>query len=149
MPLTPTNLYMNWSDATVTPPSPGTVTTVGEILDVSIDGKSVQETFFGGNRKFARLIRNTAKTRKIVISTGDVGKCLTIVDDVPNTIVVTLLDAVNGIGVGGGGITITAVNAVLEDKPVKGSNNKFGGGTLTFNCYGDGSDTDPVTVVVL
>jgi hypothetical protein len=148
MSITATNLFMNWSPATITPAG-GSAITQDEVTNVEIDGKSVQEVFYGDNRKFPKLIRNTAKTRKLVIETGNIGKALTIPEDTPCTIVVTLCDAVNGTTTAGGAIVITAKNAILETKPFKGANNKFAGSTLTFNCYGDDSvtpDSDPITV---
>lgn len=150
MSLVASNLYMNWTSASVTPAS-GSAIVVDETTNVEIDGKSVQEVFYGDNRKFPKLIRNTAKTRKITIETGNIGKCLAIPEDVPCTIVVTLCDAVNGSATGGGAITVTAKNAMLETKPFKGANNKFAGNTLTFNCAGDDSttaDSDPITIVL-
>lgn len=150
MAATKTNLYMNWTGVVVTPtPYDGTSATaisVGGVVDVQIDGKSVQESFYGDARKFARLIRNTAKTRMIKIVGGEIEKLTSIPEDTPCTVVAVLNDAINGTGVGA--ITFTMTLGLRQDLPIGGQNNKFARGEVTFNAHGASNDTDPLTLAV-
>ncbi len=141
------NLFMNWGTTTVTPTAPsGVAIAIDTILDVKVNGKSMQKAFFGDNLQFARLMRNTQKTRSITIVLGNVKKALDIPEDAECTVTAVLLDAINGSG--SGAITITAVRAKLEGKPFGGKNNDYAGAELTFNCAGGTNDADPITVAV-
>ena len=143
-----TNLYMNWTGVTITPQG-GAAITVDKVTDVKVNRKSVQEAFYGDNRKFAAFLRNTQKKRSITLVTGNPNLHLAIPEDTYCTIVAILNDVQNGTG--SGALTITAVNAKMESDDTDGSNNKYAAGTITFNCAGDDSttpDSDPVTIAV-
>jgi hypothetical protein len=140
-----TNLFMNWEPVNVTPDG-GTLVLLKEILDIDFDVDSKQEVFHGDARSFARVIVNAEKTRSLTISGGNVAQLLAIPDDTPCTITATLQDAKNGTGTGA--ITITLVNAVRESFKGKGPNNKFAGGSVTFNAFGNAGDVDPLSFVI-
>jgi hypothetical protein len=140
---------MNWDGVVVTPPTPAAAINVFEVTDVKVNRKSIQEAFYGDNRRFARFLRNTQKKRQLTLVLGNPNLHLGIPDDVPLTIVAWLNDANNGHGPGS--IKITLVNAVLETDDTDGANNKYAGNTLTFNAYGDDSvtpDSDPLTITI-
>src|SRR4051794_25135870 len=104
MPLTPSNLFMNWSSVTVVYGATPTTITLTGVTNVEIDGKSQQQVFYGDARAFPRKIRNTQKTRKVTIHGGDVAKLLSIPEDTPCTITAVLDDVDNGHAAGSGAL---------------------------------------------
>ena len=141
------NVYMNWGTTSITPTAPsGSAITLDTILDLKVNGQSVQKLFYGDNRAFARLIRNTRKTRTITIKLANVGVLATIPEDAECTISAVFLDAINIAG--SGAITVTAVRAKRGSSPFGGQENEFGMGEVTFQCAGGDNDTDPVTIAV-
>lgn len=144
------NVFMNWGTVTVTPTAPtASAIVITEVLDIEIDGRSVQKAFYGDNKQFPAQLRNTQKTRSIKIVGGNITKLLSIPEDSECTITAQLLDAINGATAAGGGILITAVRAKSEGRPFKATNNEYATGDLMFNCSGGTNDADPITITAL
>ena len=102
MPVTPSTLFMNFEDVTVTPEG-GTAISLGNQTSVNFDGRNTQEMFFGANRTYPLLVRNTQLVRTLSISGGDAVKIAQIPFDKPCTITGKILDAVNADTANGGG----------------------------------------------
>jgi hypothetical protein len=146
MPLTPSNLYMNWVNVQISYGSGPTVLALAEILDVQPDISTQQAMFYGDNNHFPVLIRNTTKARSLTIVGGDCFKALGIPEDSICTITATLLDAKNQVGTAGSGsITLVLSNAVREKAGIDGKNNQFGTLAVTFNSFAVG-DADPMSI---
>lgn len=143
-----TNLFMNWTSVTVTPDG-GSAITIKHVTDISIDGKSVQETFYGDARKFAALIRNVSHSRSLQIASGDAKNVVLIPTNVPCTVAAILNHAEGGAGAASGGLSIALVNAMAGDKSIKGSNNKYATPGVSFAAFGNANDEDPLTITVL
>jgi hypothetical protein len=144
-------LYMNWVNVTVTPTGASAIALTG-VTSVSPSRSARQEMMYGDNFNFPNFIKNVEKKRSISITAANIGLLTTIPDNVACTISATLLDPKNGIASGGGAITVTLVNAVLEKQDATAQNNKYGSGTVTFNCTGNiisGSETDPLSWATL
>ena len=148
MPVVKTGLYMNWVNVTVTPQG-GSVLNVDGVTALSPMRASRQEAFYGDARQFVRLIKNVEKKRSVTIQSANIGILQQIPDDTPCTVTATLLDPRNGIATGGGAITVTLLNAVLEKDGTEAQNNKYAGGQAVFNAMGvvdtDGVESDPLT----
>jgi hypothetical protein len=148
MTIAATGLYMNWVNVTVTPQG-GSAIDINGVTALTPMRASRQEAFYGDARQFVRLIKNVEKKRSITIMAANVGALSNIPDDTPCTVVATLLDPRNGIATGGGAITITLLNAVLEKDGIEAQNNKYAGGQAVFNAFGvvdtDGVESDPLT----
>lgn len=147
---TPTGLYMNIvSCSTVTEETSPVTVALTKLIDIELDGKSVQEVFYGDNVSYPVAIRNVMKTREITLVGGDLVKLLSIKEDVYVTITVVIGDMLNGGGAGSGALQIVAKHAKRGSSPISATNNKVANGRLKFACAGDTGDTDPIAVTVL
>ncbi len=143
-----TNLFMNWTGVTVTPEG-GSAITIKHVTDIMIDGRSVQEAFYGDARKFAALIRNVQHTRTLQIKSGDATNIALIPLNTPCTVAAILNHAEGGAGAGSGALSISLVNGMCGGKNIGGTNNKFAAPGCAFSAYAGATDTDPLTITVL
>lgn len=141
-----TDLHMNWSSVTVQPPSPAALITLTGVTSISIDGKDSLEYFYGDAYRFPRCVRSVTISRTVTISTGNLEGIMQIPEGKPCTITAVLDDALNGSGEGS--LHFSIKNAMRETGGFDAANNKFASGKVTFTCFGDADDADPVSYTV-
>ena len=146
MPLTPTNLYMNWSGTTITPAGGSTIN-IPEVTDMSFGRTGNLQSWKADAHMFATLCVNRGQARPCKITGGAINILATIPINTPCTIVSVLNDAKNAnTGAGSGALTHTLVNAVLNDNPWADSHEQWGKGDLTFSAFSTDGTTDPLTI---
>lgn len=148
MTLAATHLYINWHSVSALPAT-GSAVPVNKVTSVAPEFSGEMEKFKGDAHRFWDAIAVPSQTRMLEITTGDVGVSLALVVGAVYTVSAVLDDAINGSAVGGGGITVTLINAVFGGPKIKGDHAKFNEVTLTFESFGGAADADPLTVVPL
>ena len=152
MASSPTKTFMNWINVSITPQS-GTPIPVVSVTNFKPMRTNKVKKFYGDNRAFAAVVKATERERGVSITGGDVAAFMKVPEDTPCTVVGTLLDPRNGATAGGGAITVTLNNAILEKDDSEGKNNDYASGTITFTSSSlidqSGAEIDPMTVVYL
>lgn len=149
MPLTDSGIKLNFKSLTVTYGASPTVVSIPDVTQVMHPRKGKAIHLYGDANRFKRIVNTVEQERAITIKSNALTAMEGIPVDTPCTITWLEGDAVNKFAAGGGGYTYTVVNAVLHENPYTMDNNKHGDGGLTFECYMNTSDTDPVSKAAL
>jgi len=138
-----TKLNMNISSVTVTPAT-GSAIVLDGVMSANVDRGGTPKVAWGDALKFARAIKSTNQTRSLSVTSYN---CFALNAVPVNTIcgVVIVYDDLTN-GAAAGAITVTAINAVMRDRPFGGSNNEYAMATYDWDCFGGAGDTDPITV---
>jgi hypothetical protein len=140
-----TNLFMSYVNATWTPLPSGTAITIDEITDVDWDLSGDEEEHYADGSIFPKLALTPKNKRTVKISSANIKKLLTIPVNTPGTFVVTLRDAVNGLGTGA--LTFTLTPCINKGMPHKGASGKFADGSITLMGYAPNGQLDPLSFV--
>lgn len=147
MPLSATNVYMNFSAVTFTP-NGGTLVPITEVEDVKLGRKAQTVEWQAGLDKGPRLKVRTNRTRTVTLMGANIFAMMGISPESEGTLVVVLNDLKNQAGgVGSGQLTITLANCSTDDFSVSGKHNAIAQGSATFSAVWSDGQTDPLSVV--